>query len=520
MEMPGDQMGGSMSAGVGISGDQHTQQQIPQQPPPPPPQQQQHQPQQQNHADTFQPLADPMAAHQAAVGGPGVMTEDMMNQGSVGGMMGAAGVMSGGLMGGGASGVMGGGGGGYQQPGIQAAAVPQRPAKKVPDWLIQTLKEKEALAEKQKKKEGMSLSTDVTSSSSGGAGNISGYNLVHSPSPSPPGSPSDGGERGKMRRAKPSWHEADDSDDPEDEVSPTKESRERRAANGTGADAGRNGAKPAGILKSGRSKAGTRRPVEEDDGDEDDDSSGEAAVAPKMDDDTRAAFDREIRRLLTQVLKEGTANISREVAMSAVEEARHATVAAAASARLKQLSQSHPVRVRSKKEKREQKKAMGALIGGYGSDSAASASDSEGDESPTEDAAPQVSAPATTVSGEENTAGRGPLAAESKRVPDPSAEASGAITTSNVEASSSTPAARKIPVKIGGKWPLPAWADLPHEKPLPDGIAVVVETIGPDLEVMKMQELAFTTTVMGRFEEQCGFIVEDGSASRFHAAIL
>lgn len=461
------------------------------------------------------------------------MTDEMMSQGSVGGMMGAAGVMSGGLMGGGAGGGMGGGGGGgYQQPGIQAAAVPQRPAKKVPDWLIQTLKEKEALAEKQKKKEGMSLSTDVASSLSGGAGNISGYNLVHSPSPSPPGSPSDGGGRGKLRRAKPSWHEADDSDDPEDEVSPTRENRERRAANGIGADGGRNGSKPTGILKSGRSKAGTRRTVEEEDGDGDDDSSFEAAAAPKMDDNTRAAFDREIRRLLTQVLKEGTANISREVAMSAVEEARHATVAAAASARLKQLSQSHPVRVRSKKEKREQKKAMGALIGGYGSDSAASASDSEGDESPPEDAAPRVSAPATTTSGEENANGQGSLAAENKRLPDMAAEVSGAMATSRglssptgaaastVEASSSVPTARKIPVKIGGKWSLPAWADLPHEKPLPEGISVVVETIGPDLEVMKMQELAFTTTVMGRFEEQCGFIVEDGSASRFHAAIL
>ena len=73
---------------------------------------------------------------------------------------------------------------------------------------------------------------------------------------------------------------------------------------------------------------------------------------------------------------------------------------------------------------------------------------------------------------------------------------------------------------VGGKWPLPPWADPPHEAPLPRGVSVVVETIGPNLERVKTQELCFSTTVMGRFEEQCGFVVEDSSASRCHAAIL
>lgn len=467
MAMPGEQIGGSIGGGIPpMGGEQQNQQHV----------------QQQHQMEAFQPLATPVP-HQAGIGGQVGLTGELVNHG-------VGGIMSGGMMS--RSGGMG--IGGYQQPGMQ---VPQRSAKKVPDWLIQTLKEKEALAEKQKKKGGISLSTDIASSSSVGAGNISGYNHVHSPSPSPPGSPSGAGSEGggsDKRRAKPSWHEADDSDDPDDEVSPTKANLDRRASNGT-SDDGRNGAKPAGILKGGMNKRSAKRPVEEDHDEE------SMTTATEMDEETRAAFDREIRRLLTQVLKEGTANISREVVMSAFEEARHASVAGSASSRLTHPKQSHPV-ARSKKEQREQKKAMGALIGGYGSESA-SPSESEDDASPSQGAAPSA-----TVPVEESMDGPA------------TSDRSQGVDLVGVEDVSSVPATRKVVVKVGGKWPLPAWADPPHEAPIPHGISVAVETIGPSLEVMKTQELSYSTTVMGRFEEQCGLIVEDGSASRYHAAIV
>lgn len=400
------------------------------------------------------------------------------------------GAINGGMMGGMIGGMVG------FPPG--APPIPQRAAKKVPDWLVQTLKEKEALAEKQKKKVGASLSTDVASSLPGGAGNISGYNLVHSPSPSPPGSPSD--RRGSSdARGKPSWQ--DDSDDSADEVSPTRANREKRATNGStggigstgggGGVGGRNGVKPSGILKKGGTKKrGAGRVLE---GDGEDEAAAAQAAARAMDNDTRASFDREIRRLLTQLLKEGTANISREVASSAVEEARHSAIAAEAARRLAAAPQAQP-----KVKRKEQKKAIGALIGGYGS---GSASESDAGASPA-----QAAAPSATISGDVGGAG------ERGR------EASNSVAA--IESAPSPAHVRKPQVMVGGKWPLPTWADPPHEAPLPDGVSVVVETIGPNLERVKMQELSFSTTVMGRFEEQCGFVVEDSSASRCHAAIL
>lgn len=375
------------------------------------------------------------------------------------------------------------GGGGFPVGLAGAQQQHQRPAKKVPDWLVQTLKEKEKQAEKQKKKEGVSLSTDVASALPGGAGSISGYNLVHSPSPSPPGSPA------AAPRTKPSWQDDDSDDDSADEVSPTRANREKRAAaaatttNGSNAAAD-DGAKPSGILKKGGTKKrGTGRVL--DGADEDEDETA-AATSSVMDDETRASFDREIRRLLTHLLKVGTANITREVATSALEEAHHAAAP--------QAQQQQPKAKR--KEQREQKKAMGALIGGYGSESA---SDSEGDASPQ-----QAAAPSATVSGD---ASRGAAAA-----------GGGALDESARSAPDS--ALRKVPVMVGGKWPLPPWADPPHKAPLPSGLSIVVETVGPDLETVKTQELSYSTTVMGRFEEQCGLVVDDSSASRCHAAIL
>lgn len=506
-------MGGGMSLG-GDDQSQQYQQNLQHQ------QNQQHSVQQQPLGG-FQPLATP-TPHQPTGGeATGIMSIEMMHHGvsAVGG-----GMMNG--MGGGMISGMGGMGGGYQQAGIQAA--PQRPAKKVPDWLIQTLKEKEALAEKQKKKEGISLSTDIASVLQGGVGNISGYSLVHSPSPSPPGSPTGGGVRGK---SKPSWHETDDSDDnSDDEVSPTA-NRNGRISNGSTANAGgQNGpAKPAGILKGGgmKKRGSAGRPVEEAD-DDDDMNSPAAEASDEMDKETRAAFDREIRRLLTTLLKEGTANISREVATSVVEEARH--FVAARRRTQPRPSQATQPAVLSKKEQREQKKAMGALIGGYGSESS---SNSEGEASPP----PHAAAPSATVLDEVEIDGTGSLVAggqfpqEMKEVEEGGKSAIGSSIGGPVVgaktvgedprvAVSSAPAGRKVPVMVGGKWLLPDWADPPHTAPLPAEISVAVETIGPNLERMKMQDLVFNTTVMGRFEEQCGFVVEDGSASRYHAAIL
>ncbi|CAM9831066.1 unnamed protein product, partial [Scytosiphon promiscuus] len=374
-----------------------------------------------------------------------------------GGMSGAAG-MNVSMMGGIPPG-MGVGVGGFP---AGPAAAQQRPAKKVPDWLVQTLKEKEKLAEKQKKREGVSLSTDVAAALPGGAGNISGYNLVHSPSPSPPDSPS-------AQRTKPSWQEEDSDDDSADEVSPTRanEERKRSSSNGNataGGDGGsgvaRNGTKPSSILKKGGTK--TRGGTRAGGGVDESEAAEEAAVSGVMDEETRASFDREIRRLLTQLLQVGTANIIREEAVL------------------------------------QQKKAIGALIGGYGS---ASESESEGDASP-----PQAAAPSATVSSD---AGKAVTAAV--------AVGGGAPGDT---ARSLASAQKRAPVMVGGKWPLPAWADPPHEAPLPEGLSILVETIGPDLERVKIQELSFSTTVMGRFEEQCGFVVEDSSASRCHAAIL
>lgn len=451
----------------------------------------QHQEQHQAMGGAYhQPAANHLPAGEAipgmgelAMGGPG------MNGGMMAGMMGGIG-----------SGAMGSFSGGSTQ-----APMPQRSAKKVPDWLVQTLKEKEALAEKQKKKEGLSLSTDVGSSLPGGAGNISGYNLVHSPSPSPPGSPAEGTD-GKGR-SKPSWQD-DSDDDSADEVSPTKSHREKRAsstgsASGSIGGARNGGVKPSGILKkSGAAKRGMGRAMLDD---EDDETASTAAETSVMDDETRASFDREIRRVLTQVLKEGTVNISREVAASAVEEARHSAIASQASRRSADLAEGLTANAQQpkvrRKEQREQKKAMGALIGGYGS---GSASESEGDVSPP----PANIAPSATIFGDNNGA-----LDQSKGEQDSKISA----VTAPILAPAS---ARKETVMVGGKWPLPAWADPPHEYPLPDGLSVVVETIGPDLERVKTQELAFSTTVMGRFEEQSAFVVEDSSASRCHAAIL
>ncbi|CAN0194907.1 unnamed protein product, partial [Ectocarpus sp. 13 AM-2016] len=440
---------------------------------------QQQQQQQQHALEAYQGSPVGNALHPAAMASPMAGMGGGIGHGNMGGSDGMNGSMMGGMQGG----MGGGGGGGAFLAG--PAAVPQRPAKKVPDWLVQTLKEKEKLAEKQKKKEGASLSTDVAAALSSGAGNISGYNLVHSPSPSPPDSPS-------ARRTKPSWQEDDSDDDSADETSPKRENRDKRASNGSAVDGSagastRNGsAKPSGILKKGGNKQRGAGGGLDRNGD---DATAEADTAPLvMDDETRASFDREIRRLLTHLLKVGTANIIREVASSALEEAQDSAAAAAAAASpqaQQQQQQQQQPRVRQK-EQREQKKAVGALIGGYESESP---SESEGDASPPPPAA--APAPATTVSADARAAAAPPPAVE-----------------------------KRAHVKVGGKWPLPSWADPPHEAPLPEGLSIVVETIGPDLERVKTQELSFSTTVMGRFEEQCGFVVEDASASRCHAAIL
>lgn len=424
--------------------------------------------------------ADPMAGMAGGMGHG--------NMGGVGAFSPGAG-MNGSMMGGVPGGMGGVGGGGF--PGGPAAAQ-QRPAKKVPDWLIQTMKEKEKQAEKQKKKEGISLSTDVAASLSGGADTISGYNLVHSPSPSPPGSPS-------ARRTKPSWQDDDSDDDSADEVSPTRANREKKASNGSAAADGgagtRNGAKPSGILKKGgtKKKRGSGRVLE---GGNEETEAAEASGG--MDEETKASFDREIRRLLTHLLKGGTTNITHEVASSALEDAHHS-----AAQQTQQRQQQQQPKVK-RKEQREQKKAMGALIGGYGSESG---SDSDGDASP-----PQATAPAATVSGDASRS----VAVEGALGGSPRS----AVAAAAGAARSPAPTRRKAPVMVGGKWQLPEWADPPHEAPLPAGLSIVVETIGPDLERVKTQELSFSTTVMGRFEEQCGFLVEDSSASRCHAAIL
>ena len=450
---------------------------------------------QQQAMDMYQqaPVVNPAAV----MGGPMPSMAGGMGHGHGGGGPGMNGSM--GVMGGGGGFPVGGLVGG---PGQQ----PQRPAKKVPDWLVQTLKEKEKQAEKLKKKEGVSLSTDVAATAlSGGTGSISGYNLVHSPSPSPPGSPA------AAPRTKPSWHDDDSDDDSADEVSPTRASREKRAAassNGSrsaaAADGGgagaRNGAKPSGILKKGGAK---KRGGESDDGGDKDEAVAAAAASSVMDDATRASFDREIRRLLTNLLKVGTANISHEVATSALEEAHHAAAAATAAA----APQAQQLPKAKRTEQREQKKAMGALIGGYGSESA---SDSEGDASPQ-----RAAAPSATVSGDSS---RGAAAAPGEAALDKSARSAAKAAAGGM--SSSDPTLRKAPIMVGGKWQLPPWADPPHKAPLPSGLSIVVETIGPDLERVKTQELSYSTTVMGRFEEQCGFLVEDSSASRCHAVIL
>ena len=399
------------------------------------------------------------------------------------GALGSVGAVNGGMMGG----LMGNVGG------FPSASAPsQRSSKKVPDWLVQTLKQQEALEAKQKKKEGISLSTDVASSTLAGAGNISGYNLVHSPSPSPPGSPSDrGGESGEGR-TKPSWQ--NDSDDSADEMSPKKLKEAKSAANGSVDGGDRNDAKPSGILKksSGPTPRGMGRVLEDDDVEED--TVTEAASAT-MDEATRASFDREIMRLLTRLFKECTDNIIREVASSTIEEARDSATAATEAAR--RAAEPQPPKM-NRKQQREQKRAIGALIGGYDSESA---SESDGDVS-----SPQTAVTSATISGKATASaeveGRGPppIAAP--------------------DTTSSQIAARKPKLLVGGKWPLPPWADPPHETPVPDGLSIVVETIGPNLEKVKTQELSYSTTVLGRFEEQCGFVVEDSSASRCHAAIL
>lgn len=372
--------------------------------------------------------------------------------------------------------------------GFSAASTPsQRPSKKVPDWLVQTLKQQEALEAKQKKK-GISLSTDVTSSAPGGTGNISGYNLVHSPSPSPPGSPSDrAGGGGGEGRSKPSWQD-DSDDDSADEVSPKKAKEPKKPANGSVAAARRNGSKPSGILK--KSTRGMGRVLEEDDVREEEEESTVTGSAT-MDDVTREAFDREIMRLLTRVLKEGTDNIIHEVASSEVKKAHES-----ATAGVRRAAEPQSTKV-NHTQQREQKKAMGALIGSYGSESA---SESDGGASPS-----QTSAPSATITE---------VGA--------SAEASEGRLTLTAASGVTSPEEDpwKPKVMIGRKWPLPSWADPPHEAPLPEGVSIVVETIGPNLERVKTQELTFSTTVLGRSEEHCGFVVEDSSASRWHAAIL
>lgn len=440
---------------------------------------------QQHHAmDTYQEPPVPNATHSMAA----VVTTPMpraVGGMDPGGMSGAAGMnasMMGGIPGG-----MGVGVGGFP-PGPGAAQ--QRPAKKVPDWLVQTLKEKEKQAEKQKKREGVSLSTDVAASLPGGAGNISGYNLVHSPSPSPPDSPS-------AQRTKPSWQEEDSDDDSADEVSPTRANQEKKnmASNGNAIDGSgsRNGARPSGILKKGGAKKRAGGRVD-DEGTGESEAAEEVAASGVMDDETRASFDREIRRLLTQLLQAGTASIIREEASLQVKTAYDTADGNDAASGAAPPAQPQPKVKR--KEQREQKKAIGALIGGYGS---ASDSESEGDASP-----PQAAAPSATVSS------------NSSKVATAAADAGAPAETSR----SLAPTQKRAPVMVGGKWELPAWADPPHKAPLPDGLSILVETIGPDLERVKIQELQYSTTVMGRFEELSGFLVEDSSASRCHAAIL
>lgn len=396
---------------------------------------------------------------------------------------GGQGTMSGGAMNGSMMGSLG---------GFPAASTPsQRPSKKVPDWLVQTLKQQEALEAKQKKKGGISLSTDVTSSAPGGTENISGYNLVHSPSPSPPGSPSDRvGGGGGEGRSKPSWQD-DSDDDSADEVSPKKTQEPKKPANGSVAAAGRNGSKPSGILK--KSTRGMGRVLEEDDVNEEEEEST-VAVSATMDDATRDAFDREIMRLLTRVLKEGTDNIIQEVASSEIKKARESATAVADALRRAAEPQSTKV---NHTQQREQKKAMGALIGSYGSESA---SESDGGASP-----PQTTAPSATIT----EVGASAEASEGM---------STLIAASGVTSHEEDPPKPKV--MVGRKWPLPSWADPPHEAPLPEGVSIVVETIGPNLERVNTQELSFSTTVLGRSEEHCGFVVEDSSASRWHAAIL
>lgn len=465
LEQTSSYMGNQIDSQAGIMGGQMAQM-------PGGPQQQQ--PQQ--TMGSYQPFPGP--SHTVAGASmPGV-------GGGLGHAMSGQGTMGGGAMNGSMMGSLG----GFPA----ASAPPQRPSKKVPDWLVQTLKQQEALEAKQKKKGGISLSTDVTSSVPGGTGNISGYNLVHSPSPSPPGSPSDraGGESGKGR-SKPSWQD-DSDDDSADEVSPKKVKEPKKAANGSVDAAGRNGSKPSGILK--KSTRGMGRVLEEDDVKEEEEEPTVAESAT-MDDATRDAFDREIMRLLTRVLKEGTDNIIHEVASSEIKKGRDsATVAPEA---LRRAAEPQSTKV-NHTQQREQKKAMGALIGSYGSESA---SESDGGTSP-----PQTTAPSATITGE---VGDSPEALEGS---------SKFIAASGVTSPEESP--RKPKVMVGRKWPLPSWADPPHEAPLPDGMSIVVETTGPNLERIRTQELSFSTTVLGRSEEHCGFVVEDSSASRWHAAIL
>ncbi|CAM9305225.1 unnamed protein product [Choristocarpus tenellus] len=355
----------------------------------------------------------------------------------------------------------------------------EKPKKRVPDWLSQTLKAQGAMAEKQKKKAGVSLSTTIgPSPSSTVSGGISGYNLVHSPSPSPPSSPigqelesqdSTAIGPGVMSLKKgPSWRSTEDSDSDDQDI------RTKQLESATVPEGVRDGNQ----VSSGENGAGGR---------EEEEHNLREVVQPVMDVQSQAVFDREVRRELTGALKDVTAAMIHEVASLVLQEVMTAD----------------PIQDRQKKKAtRKQKEAIGALIGGYGSESESASGKDSGSQS--DDSAKSGLSPAPAATTEEPAHQRGKNNSEEQ----------------STDGNSLMAAQIETPYMLGGKWPLPTWADRPQSKILPSTANIQVETLGPDLKIIRSYKLVHTCTLLGRSEDQCEFVIEDSSASRCHAALL